>query len=47
MYIKRGKNKSSKSERETNHKRLLIIGNKLSFAGEEGSVGMRYLGDGH
>ena len=25
-----------KSKRETNHKRLLIIGNKLRAAGEEG-----------
>ena len=36
-----------KSERETNHKRLLIIGNKLRVAGVEGVWGMGYLGDGH
>ena len=31
-----------KSERETNHKRLLIIGNKLRVAGGEGARGMGY-----
>ena len=30
-----GKNKTMKSERETNHKRLLIIRNKLRVAGGE------------
>ena len=29
-----------KSERETNHKRLLIIGSKLRVAGGEGGEGM-------
>ena len=36
---KRRKNKT-KSERETNHKRLLSIGNKLRVAGGEGSGGI-------
>ena len=35
----REKNKT-KSERETNHKRLLTIGNKLRVAGEEVGGGM-------
>ena len=34
-----GKTNKIKSERETNHKRLLIIGNKLKVAGGEGGGG--------
>ena len=32
---KTGENKTTKSEREINHKKLLIIGNKLRVAGGE------------
>ena len=40
---KRGKNKT-RSERETNHKRLLVMGVKLRVAGR-GAGGMGQLGD--
>ena len=36
-----------KTERETSHKRLLIIGNRLRVIGWEGTAEMGYLGDGH
>ena len=46
--IEEGRKKNqTKSERETKHKRLLIVGNKLRVAGGEGSGGMGQLGDGH
>ena len=40
MNIEEGKNKM-KSERETNHNRLLNTGNKLRIAGEVHGGGMR------
>ena len=36
-----------KPERETNHTRLLILGNKLRVAGGEGRGMIGWLGDGH
>ena len=44
---RRGKLNKIKTERETNHKRLLILGNKLTVAGGEGGKGMGLLGDRH
>ena len=35
------------NEREANHRRCLILGNKLNFAGGEGIAGMGQLGHGH
>ena len=39
--------KKMKSERETNHMRLLTIGNKLKVAGGEVNGGLGKLGDKH
>ena len=39
--------KQDKPQRDTNHKRLLIIGNILRVAGGERGGGMGELGDGH
>ena len=44
---RKGKWNGNKSERETNHERLLTLGNKLSVAGGECVCGMRKLGDRH
>ena len=42
-----GKLKGKSSERETNHEKLLTLGNKLSVAGEEVVGGARLFGDEH
>ena len=42
-----GWEEGKKRERETNHERLLTIGNKLMVAGGEEGGGMGQLGDGH
>ena len=36
-----------KLERETNHERLLTLGNKQRVVEGKAGVGMGYLGDGH
>ena len=42
-----GKQNGKRSERETNRKRLLVIGHKLKVAGEERGRSLGQLGDKH